>query len=907
MFKITQIFFSFIAFLIFLFLIFFTFSSPSSYMQKAIDFSSLYFWEGEFSLTSTWEVIQWETIDFSLTRFRAGSEIIYLSGAVFESKKDQWKNYITLSSWDFIIHASTQEEYEVDGKGFSLNAPEGWTFFLHISEKGNISIFSQDTYAKFSFLDPITKENYSDMYIFPHMLVRFNPARNKFLRNADRIRIESVLDLEYLFLSFSSSKEEFIKELSDYSFSSWLLEAFISYKERDISETEKLYTKIIKRQKSFYFPWQSVIEKYKTLFLNKTKKIAYYEWLFQEKIEKIFTEDSYNQKLVEGAILNIEDLKNIDKEHYEKAKTLLFFYHKIAFSLYNTKAWKVQEMYSDIVKSLYTKEWKQENYLFLPLRNAFNLFDYKEWKKPLLQIEDFEKETLNDRSKDDIFFDYLSYFLEQILLDKSLTEREDFRSKITILENYIYLNNSVYGDGDEKKRVSWVYINLAVFKNILKDIESVFFETERNGEDLLVMKSQVKSLSKEEQESLDYAFKNIKSFFFNNKEIISSWDEKDKGLLKAYEEAFILYDEYFLALTDYENYTFRYDKATGDLLWKDILWWEKEEIILWREHFINYMAQFSWINLWGVKLEIKEDSYYHVENIIINGSNFSFSLYPFNDYEIRDIVINGQPKSVSYKLAIIKEDWKEEQKYKSLEEKGGYDFSLFFQLTFFSQKENEKDIYNDEEPSMEEDRYAQVFKANKLLWEKGEFSLVSDFLFIPYESLILEKKWTSYAIFLLWSELVINLESGNNLFKAIFDAEYHLSDTEHYFSDIKLKIYKDKEKRPNDFYLINNVLLLVGDIEIMNLEEEMKKVLQNIKTIDVLTQAINTTLWVNNMEIKYYTASKKTTIKFDFQGKNANIMLVSGMISTFFYDGKIIISKQTDIKEFSSYLEQIKK
>jgi len=105
-----------------------------------------------------------------------------------------------------------------------------------------------------------------------------------------------------------------------------------------------------------------------------------------------------------------------------------------------------------------------------------------------------------------------------------------------------------------------------------------------------------------------------------------------------------------------------------------------------------------------------------VENIIINGSNFSFSLNPFNDYEIRDIVINGQPKSVSYKLAIIKEDWKEEQKYKSLEEKGSYDFSQFFQLTFFSQVNNEKEIYEEEnKPNQEEDRYIQVFKANKLL------------------------------------------------------------------------------------------------------------------------------------------------------------------------------------------------
>jgi len=76
------------------------------------------------------------------------------------------------------------------------------------------------------------------------------------------------------------------------------------------------------------------------------------------------------------------------------------------------------------------------------------------------------------------------------------------------------------------------------------------------------MKSQVKSLSKEEQESLNCSFKNIKLFFDNNKALLSSGNEKDKGLIDAYEENIVLYDEYFLALSDYENYVFLYDKAT---------------------------------------------------------------------------------------------------------------------------------------------------------------------------------------------------------------------------------------------------------------------------------------------------------------------------------------------------------
>jgi len=65
------------------------------------------------------------------------------------------------------------------------------------------------------------------MYLFPHMLIRFNSLRNKFLKNADRIRVDSVSDLNYSFLSFFSSEEEFIQDLSNYSFSPELIKLFL--------------------------------------------------------------------------------------------------------------------------------------------------------------------------------------------------------------------------------------------------------------------------------------------------------------------------------------------------------------------------------------------------------------------------------------------------------------------------------------------------------------------------------------------------------------------------------------------------------------------------------------------------------------------------------------------------------
>jgi len=88
------------------------------------------------------------------------------------------------------------------------------------------------------------KESYTEIFSFPHTFLTFDPLKNKYLKNADRIRIFSVCNLGYIDTSFgkdfSSAKEKF----SSLGFEDKFIEEEIAYAEKRQADYHKKYEEL---------------------------------------------------------------------------------------------------------------------------------------------------------------------------------------------------------------------------------------------------------------------------------------------------------------------------------------------------------------------------------------------------------------------------------------------------------------------------------------------------------------------------------------------------------------------------------------------------------------------------------------------------------------------------------------
>jgi hypothetical protein len=106
---------------------------------------------------------------------------------------------------------------------------------------------------------------------------------------------------------------------------------------------------------------------------------------------------------------------------------------------------------------------------------------------------------------------------------------------------------------------------------------------------------------------------------------------------------------------------------------------------------------------------------YSVSGIFISGKPMTFDLLPLSDNKIENISIDGKKVNASYKLDIIESDWEERSRGSSAEDRNRYDFSRFFINTFFTEVEQESEIFEISTPTQEVDKVILVFKRDRLL------------------------------------------------------------------------------------------------------------------------------------------------------------------------------------------------
>lgn len=890
-------------------LIFYTFFLPKSESEKEFFLIPK---EWKFSLLlKNWiyKEEEGEKSQFLLERISPLNEIFFSKESSYSVKKIWEKTEIELKKWDFSFSLYDFSSLPTI-KWPWLNIQIKWKgkFFVHIGER-NHSLVSENSLLHIIFTDEWGKQNYTDVFLFPHSFIHYDSLKTKYLKNADRIRVYSVSNLWYIENSFWWDTKIVGEKISSLGFSHNFIESDIAYTKQKQNDYQKQYEKITQEKWNFYFPWIYYINKYKNLFFNNTKKLSYYQKYFEKNLKTIFASKKYNTSLVKDTYAHLELIKSLHKESYEESSYLVYFYYKTLLLSYWWENIEAKKMYFDILDKLHniSSEDKNMSNIF-SLLSYINTYDYvkKEdfYNNIYFFLNDYfaniSLEKQFDKKEEKLYFDYFSFYIESILVSNFQLGNSYLEDIIKILWEYVEINKYTYGNGDETRKKTWIYINLELLKNIQAYLRGIFFELERIEGALLKMKEADTSLYLKNADELKKSVEVMKKFFVENEVLLDETNAKDKILIDEYEALMDLYEEYFLALEDYDKYVLTYDEFKRQLLSTKI-YKTQENNTLSQESFIAYMNQFSQIDMTNMTLNIKENMYYEVKDIFIWWSNFSFSLYPSNDYEISNIIINGQKKSFSYKLNIIKEEWWEKNK-KS--ENWENNFNNFFIYTFFTLEGKKVENFEKTIQTSSEDKVVRVFKSTKLLWEKWEFSTLSSFLNIPYNTLFVQQKAGKYNITLSWS--ILNISPQNFWVPDTLSAEvfsrYTMTEKEHYFSDMKLRFYKG-----NNYLLKWNLLTIIGKIDLASFAPKINLPLKDLKDVDFVCEAIERILWVEKIDIEYTLASARTVIKFDFWGNITNIFVAHWKVSAIMFGSKNILPKAVLVNEVGKYLDTLKK
>jgi len=285
-----------------------------------------------------------------------------------------------------------------------------------------------------------------------------------------------------------------------------------------------------------------------------------------------------------------------------------------------------------------------------------------------------------------------------------------------VFSDYSKLSTVVYSLGDDKRKITALYIYVDILSQLDSYVHDTFFEEKRGNNNILVRKNGV-NISATDYENLTKQVAMIFDFYQRYKSKLDMATKRDTLIAKNLEILNQKFKEYFLALENYESYKYNYDETRKTLL--TLQTGNNTNIVFDTESVTQYLSSFQGADTRSMKLDFHTDPLsVSVSSYYINGNNFSFDLFPLSEYLMENIVLNGKNVNASYKLNLIEADWEEKQLNVGI---GGdtykYDFTYFFLNTFFTQQVQQTEIFQKETPQ-QEDKVIVVFKRDKLLGDK---------------------------------------------------------------------------------------------------------------------------------------------------------------------------------------------
>lgn len=784
--------------------------------------------------------------------------------------KTQSRNNTALKVWSgkFFLSFSFPKKYEVSWSWFRLSFVWPIKLYLNTEDTNKVDIFSLDNMAELSLIWLEDGKLKTKVYAYPHMLLSFNLKLNKILKNTDLFRISQLNDITYVNQNLYTSyyKLEDFKNL-DNSFFKTVTEYFSN--EYSKTKTDNSFL-----EENFNNMTYDYIKKYFYIFVNDNKKVAYYKDLIYMNLLKIYMYPDNPNSIFNETEEYYKNLKILsEKDYVEMLKVLVYF--KSKFLLDNKLGIIETELkYDQILSSVFSFQKMQSNYMLYYIFNLYDLWNKENFFDWLISFSDnyFKDNWLKIQEDKLVWYDdsktiklwYYISFLESIIKSHLIeeTDMEDIKWIFNLFNKYSLLSVSIYSGWSSDKKKTTIVMHLNLLKELSEYIRNNFFETDLDKWIMLVKKKWI-NLDSDVVSLFENSYNKLFDFFTYNNKVFDENLEKDFLYLKEYEFISFNFIEYINALKNYDKY--KLEKS--DLYSIQTIWWDNVKKIIYNiDDIKNYLLAFNWVNKDSIKIKADETGNIFNANLNIWWKIFSFDLAPYNNYTIKNIYIDWIKKNLTYSLSLIKE--KMDQRYKSSsnpEERNMNDFSNFFINTFLKTKtysQTEED-YNEDLPK--ENIEILVFKRDKLLWPKWEFNTIKDFTDIESDNIVVTiDNWK------IWIKLK-NIKTtftyaewrDNVTYWAYLDSDYYIGTNEHYFSNIKLRLFKSVRnwnKNVDVFWLWNwKNISVVWNLGIITYNDYMSDIISNYNNIVFVNEELVKKVWQTEVSV-----NSSKIVKFTF-------------------------------------------
>lgn len=848
--------------------------------------------------TSSWAVIYKKQYDAFHTLYTDSQDEVAMtsdgigleihSGARYVSSfRDMGKKYSFQWSWYSILQEGIGEVF-ID----TFSVP-GRVFVMPISTSVKVSLESSDK-----------KENYTDIFLTPHMYLEFQPARGKSLKNADSVRVATIFKLWYV-------GERITDESTDTIFAKYrsgekdLLEVSLN----DIYENDQKYQDVLQEmleKQVGKIPWYDTIQRYIHLFVNVEKQKIFYKNLILENIIVLLSEETFDASKVSTIRKDLDTLKSIDEVSYNNMIVLIRDMQAMTISSYGRKD-IIPQMYFWVLGS--GESLKDSWYFALYGFNLFSLYDSGAnfsshlFAEYLSSFSSFVNLNAVNSLVSTLRYQYFSYSLEQqihFLLETVGVEQISFINYI--LEEYLATSQLSYSESVTQK-VTALYVYNELLKKLDNFLRNESFLTGRSAEGVLLLNPDNK-IQTQDIERLEQQVDVIFDTYNNNEKFLDPSDLRDQSIKQEMKISQNHLDEYFQALENYESYENKYNIVKQSISNVDIYGYQ-DDIVISIDEARSYLSQFVWLSFSDSNIQIIDDIYYSITDAYVAGKRFSFNLHPYDEYKMESIIIDSEKKNFVYKLGRLQWIWEEKFQTALRDQKDQYDFSRFFLITFFPKDDASIEIYSTDDTRYNEDKTEIIFKRDTLLWEKGEFSTVRDVVTIEYDDIRLEQNNEGYDIFITDTDVYFEYteDRANEKVYGELDAEYILNKDEHYFTQIDIVMIDEIELQEKKYLFGWENIQVIWKLHIWDFSQSIKHVFQTLLSYKWIYNAIINAHGQVNVSMQYTLRNDKMSFKFDSAGKTYTILLEWDKIVTIYKDTQKIIDEPTSLQDIALYLQ----
>lgn len=848
------------------------------------------------------------------------------SSAIIEDSKDTLR--VKLDKWIFILDFNDlTKTYTISAEWFNLE-PIWWgKIYVDTLSSPNL-VFSLNSTFNLEFKDITKQEVITSIYLFPHSYIKFYPEKNLWLANTDLYRIKTKVSNGYFWYKLTNTDK--INALLHDKWA-WFFDLVSKYFFKNDLENITKYN-MINSFESYTYPWKEYIDKYFSIFVNKSKKRFYYKNIIYNDIVELFDSKWLDDSKIDKIVTDLDKLKELDHNDYNEIVSLVKWIYSVVVKYNNIEDSENLYNFINLVNKIdwENKEVSLLNKKFNYLKNVYLYYDFK-WESlnPHFKIfieklfseleENNEKivftSEVNKRFMESFLFymeDYIenNLYLHTDVLEKSLNKKENLGDDNYILHKYLLLNNTIYFSNDRLYEVikTWLLRN----KNILLLISDYILnnlleEAEKSENKIFVVKDRVESINQKDIENLKSDISFILKLYKNNSSVLDY--NKDKLIITIYNLFESKFYEYFLALLDYSQYSLEFDineKGLIDYIIDNEVVTEKTYT---KQDVKAYLSNFSWVKIWSELIEETEDkNIFAVENLSVNNKKLSFDIDFENLKTIKNIYINWQVSYNTYLLDDLELTLKELYYIAPLEEKERYNFKNFFSQMV--SKNNDwpiQDLIDDWGDEFRESKTISAFKMNILSseWELGKLKWI---LNIKYNNL--EVKWTE-DITIKDSVLYTKIDVARNTKSYIshLSSKYFLDKEGSYLYDdewIKLTVYTDNWYNNKNPLFGWNKFKIIWRIKIWDLKDTFENISFSFDNVNNIYSHLLSFSQVPSLDINYILETNTIIIKLENNWKVISITLLwDNVISLLDWNVEYI---QTPIRynSVSDILKQVK-